>query len=251
MPESGHNGGMEWSLPPDSWPRFLRQLRHPAPPEGWLEGAAALPDLAKRPLLLRWIAQHPKAPAFLRMKLLSRMPWRVLVLIADDAGAHPQARSWSTERLQGLWSTLSLGERRSLAHFAPRQLWPAVWKVPDPGTLSAFLQNPKLHLEPLLGLLQPPLKAAQLEALLHSRWQDFVPIADQILESFDRSLEYPDHGLVLGMAAPWIKVLPVEERLVLASRLRQPALRKTVRAWAGQRPEDLDPSLPPEEMVED
>jgi len=216
-----------------------------------LEGAAALPDLAKRPLLLRWIAQHPKAPAFLRMKLLSRMPWRVLVLIADDAGAHPQARSWSTERLQGLWSTLSLGERRSLAHFAPRQLWPAVWKVPDPGTLSAFLQNPKLHLEPLLGLLQPPLKAAQLEALLHSRWQDFVPIAGQILESFDRSLEYPDHGLVLGMAAPWIKVLPVEERLVLASRLRQPALRKTVRAWAGQRPEDLDPSLPPEEMVED
>ena len=52
-----------WALPPDlPWPQFLRLLRRPEPPPGWLAAAADLPELQKRPLLLRWIAQHPMAP---------------------------------------------------------------------------------------------------------------------------------------------------------------------------------------------
>ena len=70
------------------WPRFLRLLRHPEPPRGWLEAAAELPELQKRPLLLRWIAQHPKAPAHLRARLLGRLPWRALAAVAADAAAH-------------------------------------------------------------------------------------------------------------------------------------------------------------------
>lgn len=246
VPDPGHNGPMEWSLPPADWPRFLRQLRHPAPPPGWLEAAAELPEMRRRPLLLRWIAQHPKSPTFLRLKLLSRLPWRPLAQIADDPAAHPQARSWSHERLQALWTSLSTGERRSLAPLAPQGLWQQVWKTPDTRTLAAFLNHPKLGLPRLLALLQVPLRAPQLDALLQSRWHEQEPLAEQVLEVLDRSLGLPEHGLVLGMAAPWIKVLQPESRLFLSARLRHPPLRRMVRAWAGHRPEDLDPNRPPE-----
>src|SRR5512134_1044200 len=95
---------MDWSLPPDvPWPQFLRMLRHPSPPRGWLEHAAEIREIQKRPLLLRWIAQHRKAPESLRSSLLARLPWRALVSVAEDPSAHPMARSMATERLQRLW----------------------------------------------------------------------------------------------------------------------------------------------------
>ncbi len=229
---------MTWPLPPEMpWPRFLRRLRHPDPPPSWLESAAALPEVRKRPLLLRWIAQHPRAAAHLRSKLLPTLPWRVLAAIAQDASAHPQARTHATERLDALWPGLTSGERRSLAPLAPRALWPRIWKNPDQRVLAAFLANPRLGPETLTALIQPPLTPAQAEALQTSRWLELVPVAHQVLVALDRTLERPESGLVLGMAAPWIKALPEEERLLAASKLTHPALRRMTRAWAVGRGE--------------
>ena len=214
------------------WPQFLRRLRHPAPPAGWLESAADLEDVRKRPLLLRWIAQHPRTGAHLRARLLPHLPWRILAAIALDASAHPQARSHATERLHALWPGLTTGERRSLAQQAPRQLWPAIWRSPDRRVVAAFLQNPRLGVEHLEALIQPPLTSAQAEALQASRWLELIPVAHQVLVALDRALELPHSGVVLGMASPWIKALPAEERLVAASRVTHPALRRMTRAWA-------------------
>jgi hypothetical protein len=215
------------------WPRFLRNLRHPAPPPGWLEAAAELPEVLKRPLLLRWIAQHPKAPAHLRARLLPKLPWRALAAVALDAAAHPQARAHATERLLARWGGMGLGERRSLALLAPRPLWGAIWKVRDRGVLTAFLQHPRLTCEYLEALIQPPLTPAQAEALQGSRWLGLTPVAHRVLEALDRSLENPDSGLVLGQAVPWILALPAEERLLASTHLTQPPLRRMVRAAAG------------------
>ncbi|BDU76698.1 hypothetical protein METESE_16560 [Mesoterricola sediminis] len=214
------------------WPQFLRRLRHPSPPPGWLEAAAALEEVARRPPLLRWIAQHPRTPAHVRARLLPTLPWRTLAAIAQDASAHPQARAHATERLVFLWTGLTGGERRSLAPLAPRPLWPLIWKQPDARVLAAFLQHPRLSPEVLAGLILPPLRPAQAEALQASRWLDLVPIAHQVLVALDAGLADPGSGLVLGMASPWIKALPETERLVAASRLRYPALRRMARAWA-------------------
>jgi hypothetical protein len=203
-------------------------LRQPDPPRGWLEAAAELPDLKKRPLLLRWIAQHPKAPAHLRARLMARLPWRGLAAVAADAAAHPQARQQATEKLQQLWVVMTLGERRSLALHAPRPLWPQVWRSPAPDVLAAFLQHPKLGLEALVALIQPPLRPAQAEALALSRWHDLGPVAEQVLRSLDRSLTLPDSGLALGHAAPWIRALDEETRILAASRTVTPALRRMV-----------------------
>ena len=223
-----------WALPPDvPWPRFLRMLRQADPPRGWLESAAELPDLKKRPLLLRWIAQHPKAPAHLRARLLARLPWRGLAAVAADAAAHPQARQQATEKLQQLWVVLTTGERRSLALHAPRPLWALVWRTPDGGVLSAFLQHPKLGLEALIALIQPPLRPAQVEALAVSRWREAGPVAEQVLQALDRSLALPDSGLVLGHAASWIKVLDEESPMLAASRLVTPTLRRLVHPRRG------------------
>lgn len=203
-------------------------LRQADPPRGWLESAAELPDLKKRPLLLRWIAQHPKAPAHLRARLLARLPWRGLAAVAADAAAHPQARQQATEKLQQLWVALTTGERRSLALHAPRPLWALVWRTPDGGVLAAFLQHPKLGLEALVTLIQAPLRPAQVESLAASRWREAGPVAEQVLQALDRSLALPDSGLALGHAAPWIKALDEESRILAASRVITPALRRMV-----------------------
>lgn len=159
--------------------------------------------------------------------------------------AHPQARAVALERLQALWIGLTMGERRSFALRAPRPFWAQVWKVPDARVLEAFLQHPRLGLESLLGLIQPPLGPAQADALLHSRWREILPVAHQVLVAMDGTFRRPEPPLVLGQAAPWIKALPPEERLVAASRLAHPPLRRMVRTWAGGWQEGLDPSLPP------
>ncbi len=224
-----------WALPPAvPWPRFLRLLRQPDPPRGWLEAAAELPELRKRPLLLRWVAQHPKAPAHLRAQLLGRLPWRALVAVAADAAAHPQARQQATEKLQQIWATLTTGERRSLARSAPRALWRLIWPCPSADVLAAFLQHPKLSLEALLALIQAPLRPPQAEALAASRWRDSGPVAEQVLQVLDRSLALPDSGLVLGHAAPWIRALDEEARILAASRTLTPALRRMVHPRRGE-----------------
>lgn len=224
---------MEWSLPPDiPWPRFLRMLRHPSPPQGWLEAAAALEDIQKRPVLLRWIAQHRKTPEPLRLRLLARLPWRPMAAIAMDPSAHPKARSLAIERLQVMWGGMSTGERRSFAYQSPRPMWPMIWKVRHAGVIQAFLQHPRLEGEHLVAMIQPPVLPTHLEALVLSKWRELQPVAQQVLWAMDRTLELPESGLVLGHAAPWIKALGVEERLIASTRLTHPALRKMTRAWA-------------------
>jgi len=226
-----------WALPPDvSWPRFLRMLRQADPPRGWLEAAAELPDLKKRPLLLRWIAQHPKAPAHLRSGLMARLPWRGLAAVAADAAAHPQARQQATEKLTQLWAVMTTGERRSLALHAPRPLWTLIWRSPDRGVLAAFLQHPKLGLEALVALIQPPLRPVQAEALATSRWREAGPVAEQVLRALDHSLTLPDSGLALGHAAPWIRALDEEARILAASRTLTPTLRRMVHPRRSEDP---------------
>jgi hypothetical protein len=232
---------MSWSLSPDlPWPVFLRRLRHPSPPKGWLEEAVALEDVQRRPVLLRWIVQHPKAPAFLRAKHLPRLPWRVLAQMAGDASAHPQARHQAGERLQALWPMLSLGERRSLAPLAPRVLWGAIWRVPDPHLLRAFLLHPRLDGESLLGLLRPPIAPAHLEALGATPWAAHEGIASRVLQLLDEALGRAEPGLVLGHGVPWIKALTPDARLLVSTSLRTPALRRLVRSQADVPPDSLE-----------
>jgi hypothetical protein len=211
------------------WPQFLRLLRHPAPPPGWLEDAAGLKDILKKPMLLRWIAQHLQAPPQLRNRLLPALPWRALAAIAADASAHPQARAHAGERLLSRWTAMTMGERRSLASLAPSALWPAIWKVRDVRVLAAFLQNPRLTSEWLERLIQPEFTPMQAEALQNSQWREIVPVAHQVLVALDRGLAKPDSGLVLGLAASWILALPEEERLLASTRITHPALRRMVR----------------------
>jgi len=228
-----HNGRVEWSLPPQlPWPQFLRLLRHPSPPKGWLEAAAEIPDVQRRPALLRWLAQHRKTSAQLRATLLPRLSLRALCDITGDASAHPQARTMANERLQAQWSGITTGERRILALHAPRQLWPSIWRVMDERVLASFLQNPRLGHEALVALIQPPLSAVHAEALTQSLWREFIPVAHQVLWAMDQTFRGPDCMLVLGHAAPWIRALPMEERLIAAARIAHPPLRKMTRAWA-------------------
>ena len=220
---------MNWLLPPEiPWPQFLRLLRRPGPPRGWLEAAADIPDVRKRPMLLKWIAQHRSTPAHLRVRLISRLPWRALASISWDPSAHPQARAQSVERLQALWSGLTTGERRVFAYMAPRQMWPMVWKVRDAGVISAFLKHPKLGLEMIVNLIQAPIFPTHIEALKASRLSDYAPIAKQVIPAIDKSLQLPNHGLALGMAARWIRRLDKRDLRQVHSQLNHPLLKRMI-----------------------
>ena len=124
---------------------------------------------------------------------------------------------------------MTMGERRSLALLATAQLFPTIWKVRDVRVLAALLQNPRLTVGWLERLVQPELTPMQAQALQDSRWREMVPVAHQVLTALDRGLARPDSGLVLGLAATWILALPEEERLLAASRITHPALRRMVR----------------------
>lgn len=138
----------------------------------------------------------------------------------------------ATDRLVNQWSGFTIGERRALALHAPRPLWPGIWKVKDPRVIAAFLQNPKLGHETLEALIQPPLSAAHAEALTQSRWREILPVARQVLWAMDHTFRHPECPLVLGHAAPWIRALTMEERLIVFARVVHPPLRKMLRAWA-------------------
>lgn len=221
---------MHWPLPPDiPWPQFLRLLRQPSPPKGWLEAAADLEEVSRKPLLLRWIAQHRKAPAHLRLRLLGRMNATLLAAIAEDASAHPQARSLCMEKLQATWTGLTIGEKKALARHLPRPLWPLVWRTVNIQVIGAFLEHPRLGLEMLLSLIQAPMRAEHAEALLCSRWRELIPVASQVIQAMDKTFALPECNLVLGHAAPWIRILPEDERIYTASRLVHPSLRRMTR----------------------
>ncbi|MCL1908425.1 MAG: hypothetical protein FWG12_03535 [Holophagaceae bacterium] len=220
---------MDWLLPPQiPWPQFLKLLRHTRPPQAWLEAASEIPDVRKKPMLLRWIAQHRNAPTHLRVSLIARLPWRALASIAWDPIAHPQARTLSIERLQLLWVSLTTGERRSFATMAPRQMWPMVWKVRDSGVLSAFLKHSKLSLEMVISLIQPPIYPTHLEALQASHLSTIAPIAKQVISAIDRSLQLPDHGLSHSSAIPWIRNLATEDFRQVFSELNNPLLKRMI-----------------------
>jgi hypothetical protein len=125
-----------------------------------------------------------------------------------------------------------MGERSSLAPLAPPPLWPAIWKVRDPRVIAAFLQNPRLTAPALEGLLGRELAPAHAMALQESRWRESVPVAHLMLQGLDRGLQLPDSGLVLGMATVWVLALPPDERVLAASRMTHPALRRMVRGTA-------------------
>jgi len=67
---------------------------------------------------------------------------------------------------------------------------------------------------------------------VRSKWREVQPVAHQVLWAADRTFSHPEGALVLGHAAPWIKALPMEERLIAAARLTHPPLRRMTRAWA-------------------
>jgi hypothetical protein len=111
-------------------------------------------------------------------------------------------------------------------------MWGLVWKVRDLGVIYAFLQHPKLGTEPLVAMIQPPLMPTHADALARSKWREIAPVAHQVLHAMDRTFQMPEPGLVLGQAAPWIKALSMEDRLLAAARMSYPPLRKMTRAWA-------------------
>jgi hypothetical protein len=163
---------------------------------------------------------------------MGRLPWRALAAIAQDPAAHPQARIQAVEKLQYLWQGLTMGERRSLAPLAPGQIWHLIWRVRDEGVITALLCHPRLSMEALVTLIQPPLLPVHFEALSTSRWLGAEPVSMQVLLVLDAALAEGQEGLALGHGAPWIKALAPESRLVMASRLIHPPLRRACRTWA-------------------
>ena len=94
--------------------------------------------------------------------------------------------------------------------------------------------NPALKPGPLATLIRPPLTKNQAQALGNSPFRQDKRIAYRVLTIMAASFQEPGSDLVLGLSAPWIKVLSPPERMVVAESLSYPPMERLARHWGQQ-----------------
>lgn len=131
----------------------IRALRHPFCSSELIEAIAEQPRLLAFYEVAREIARHPRAPLVLGQRLVAILFWRDLLEVALDTRIHPRLRRSAEGRLVERLSTLSLGERVSLARRASPALQAQLRRDPDPRVIRALLENSRLTEGSLLPLL--------------------------------------------------------------------------------------------------
>lgn len=209
-------------------------LRAPGLPPSWLRDAAEAPAVKANVELQAMIARHPNTPVDVRVHFIRILPLLVVMNILDQADAGADIRFTCRAHLGNTWAAMSPAGRRQFAEVASQPLWELVWSSADEPALAAFLGNPRLTPQGLAELIKPPLTRAQVEGLAASRFRASQQVIFQVLISMALTFREPGTDLVLGLAAPWIKALTPQERLLLAPNLSYPPLERLAELWGSR-----------------
>lgn len=214
-----------------SRPMLQAQLCDPALLASWLREAAEAPLVLQDARLQVLIAQHRNTPAEVRVNLIRLLPLASVVAILDSHDLTPDTRFLCTVHVNQAWAKMAAAERQAFAEVATEPIWDLLWRTADATTLSGFLNNPRLGPLDLARLIQPPLTRAQAEALQESRFRANQDVIFRVLTAMALSFHDPGTDLVLGLAAPWIKTLTPQERLLLAPALSYPPMERLAELW--------------------
>jgi hypothetical protein len=221
-----------WLPAKDCSPAQLQEylLRHHLP-GSWLRGAAEVATVHKDSALLQAVGEHGDTPADVRHHVVRALSWQELLGMLGRLRADAEATADCQDQLIRLWARMDAPAMKAFAELAPCPFWDLIWRTAKPAVLARFLTNPALGPATLKALIQPPLTHDQAEALRNSQYLEHKPMVVHVLTTMARSFQDPATDLVLGLVAPWLKILTPQERLALAASLPYPPMERLAQLW--------------------
>ena len=124
------------------------------------------------------IANCPKTPYSLSMRLLQTLFWNDLVRIVENYRLFPPLRRSAENYLREKVSGLTLGEKKSLARTAPRSVIGMLKTEPEPTVFACLLRNPRFVEEDLMTIISNELTpVGVLETIAGDRqWTNRYPV---------------------------------------------------------------------------
>jgi hypothetical protein len=152
---------------------MLALLRRPLPVR-FLELVAATPPWSERPRLLGGVAQNPRTPRVLALRILPSLFWRDLADVAASPRLSKGVRARAESILQEQLRDMRLGEKITLAKIATPAVLTRLLAETEARIAQACLINPRLREEDLVAAVrQDTATRALLEAAAaSSRWGD-------------------------------------------------------------------------------
>ncbi|MEW6336221.1 MAG: hypothetical protein AB1625_02355 [Acidobacteriota bacterium] len=186
----------------------VRVLRQPSCPGHLVERLAACDWIHQMRRSLPLLVRHPACPRPFAWEVLPRLGWRDLLDIVRHPRTAPPVRRQAEKKLLDKFSTMTMGERTTLARMATRSVISAILEVDEPRTIEALLENPQCtETEAVRVLLADRSAACVMAVVRHPRWCSRPAVTRAALRASRVPL-----GIALGLVA----TLPTRELSGLA-----------------------------------
>ncbi|MFQ5789603.1 MAG: hypothetical protein ACE5JI_03915 [Acidobacteriota bacterium] len=168
------------------------------------------------------IANHPKTPKTLALRLLNLLFWKELLRVSGNYRLSMPLRVAAERQLRDRLPELELGEKITLARSAPTGLVSALVREGEARIIQALVTNPRLRETEVLSLVESPKSSPEvLRAVADSeRWSARYPVKVAVV----KNPRTPVHA-----ALRLLSTLPREK---LARLVTGQALPKVVRVGA-------------------
>lgn len=199
----------------------VRALRQPSCPGRLVERLAACDWIHLMRRALPLLVRHPSCPRPFAWEVLPRLGWRDLLDLARFPRTAPPVRRQAEKKLIDKFSTMTLGERTTVARLATRSVISAVLEVDEPKTIEALLDNPQCtEAEAVRVLLADRSAGCVMAVVRHPRWSGRPAVS----RAAARSSRLP-----LGIALGLVATLATPD---LAGLARAPGVAEAVRRAA-------------------
>lgn len=199
----------------------VRVLRQPSCPGRLVERLAECDWIHLMRRALPLLVRHPACPRPFAWEVLPRLGWRDLLEVVRHSRTAPPVRRQAEKKLLDKFSTMTLGERTTLARLATRNVVAAILDVDEPRTVEALLDNPQCTEVEAVRVVAADRSARCVMAVVrHPRWSSRPAVTRAAVRSSQLPL-----GIALGLVA----TLPTQD---LAGLARAPDVAEGIRRAA-------------------
>jgi hypothetical protein len=150
---------------------LVRVLQRAGCPAAVVEEASERRWVLGRPRILRLLLRHPACPRPFALEAIQRLGWSDLAEICRGPRTAPRIRLQAERRIVERLSSLSNGERATLARMATRPVIIAMLLDNEPRCIAALLDNPRFTETEALRLLATNRRSAcVLQVIRHTLW---------------------------------------------------------------------------------
>lgn len=175
----------------------IRVLRQPSCPGHLVERLAACDWILLMRRALPLLVRHSSCPRPFAWEVLPRLGWRDLLDVVRHPRTAPPVRRQAEKKLLDKFSTMTLGERTTLARLASRSVISAIIEVDEPRTIEALLDNPQCtEVEAVRVLAADRSAGCVLAVVRHPRWSSRPAVTRSAVRASRLPL-----GIALGLVA--------------------------------------------------